>query len=201
MAARQRSQQQETELEKRYIQLTASFAMSPTNAPRFELFLGFHPLELRFLSVEEESTPLALLWWTRRKDLLSLSRPNSMEQLALLWLKHFPEIDDLFSRYKERSDFEEALAKEVLRHTEVLSLAYAFYPFISSSQIEQYSQVEAMQKKLQRAMEEKASSDSRAKSNIIWTLPFPAIGRFGQEIERRAGLSSRLKTRLSSCHC
>ncbi len=197
MTLRQRSQQQKTDFERRHIELTASFAMSPTDAPRFELFSGVHPLEQRHLSEEEEQYPLFLLRSVRRGDLLSLPYPNPMEQLALLWLKHFPEIDDLFSQYKEWSDFEEALTREVLRRIDVLNLAYAFYPCPSSSQFEQYPQVRAMQAKLQDTMEERISSDSRSKGKIVWTLPFPILGSFGQEVELRAGLSSRLKARLS----
>jgi Restriction endonuclease len=197
MASRQESQQQEMELERRNIELTASFAMSPTDAPCFELFSGVHPLEQRHLSEEEEQYPLFLLRSVRREELLSLSSPNTIEQLALLWLKYFPEIDDLFSQYKEWSDFEAALTREALRRIEVLNLAYAFYPIPSSNQFEQYPQIRAMQAQLQYTMEERISNDSRSKGKVTWTLPFPVIGSFGQEVERRAGLSSQLKARLS----
>ncbi len=197
MASHRHSRQQETEFERRNIMLTASFAMSPTDASRFELFSGVHPVELRHLSEDEEHYPLLLLRSVRREAILSLQHPNIMEQLALLWLKYFPEIDDLFSQYKQWPDLQKALTTEVLRRVEVLNLAYAFYPFISYSQTEQYSQVEAMQQKLQRAMEAKIDTDSRAKGKVVWTLPFPASGSFGQEVELRAGLSSRLKACLS----
>lgn len=195
MAAHQ--QQQESNFEGRRIELTASFAMPPTVAPRFELFSGVHPVEQRQLSEDEEQYPLFLLRFVRRRDLLSLQRPNKMEQLALLWLKHFPEIDDLFSQCEEWSDFNEVLAKDILRQVEILNLAYAFYPRPSSTQFEQYPQVRALQTKLQHVIEEKISGDRRSHGKIIWTLPFPALGFFGHEVELRAGLSSQLKGRLS----
>lgn len=197
MASRQQLPQQETEPERRNVELTASFVMSSADAARFELFLGFHPVEQRHLSEEEERYPLSFLRWVRREALHSLTQPNNMEQLALLWLKHFPEIDDLFSQHKEQTDFDAALRQAVLSRTEILHLAYAFYPPLSSSQFEQYPQIRAMQVELQYALEEKTYKDSRSKGKVTWTLPFPAIGPFGQEVEQCAGLSSRLKARLS----
>jgi len=196
MASHQQSKQ-ETSFERRYVELTASFAMSPMEAPRFELFSGIHPIEQRHLSEDEEQWPLFLLRSVRRSDLLSLQHPNTMEELALLWLKHFPEIDDLFSQCKEWSDFYEVLGKEILRQIEVLNLTYAFYPCPSSVQFGQYPQVRAMQTELQHLMEARISSDRRSKGKIVWTLPFPALGFFGREVELRAGLSPRLKDRLS----
>lgn len=193
----EQSEQVETHIKQPYVELTASFTMPPEVAPRFELFSGIHPVEQRHLSEDEEQYPLFLLRSVRRKDLLSLERPQTMERLALLWLKHFPEIDDYFSKCEEWADLYEILAKKLLQEIEVLNLAYAFYPLLESSQLELYRRIKEVQKALQYTMEERISGDSRSRGKITWTMPFPAIGSFGHEVEQKAGLSSRLKQKLA----
>lgn len=171
MASRQQSKQ-EASIEKRDVMLTASFAMSQEEAPRVELFSGIHPIEQRHFSEDEELWPLLILRMMRRSDLLTLQHPNIMEEIALLWLKHFPEIDGLISQCKDWSCF-------------------------SDDQFDQFSQVSDLQKEFHHMLVEKSSSDKRSAGKVVWTFPFPASGFWGREVELRAGLSSQLKDRLT----
>ncbi len=55
----------------KYTQITASLAIPPEAAPRFELMSGIHPDEERHLSEEEEIYPLELLRHVPHQGLLS----------------------------------------------------------------------------------------------------------------------------------
>jgi hypothetical protein len=54
-----------------------------------------------------------------------------------------------------------------------------------------------LQKELHHVLVEKSSSDQRSRGKVVWTFPFPASGFWGREVELQAGLSPRLKGRLS----
>lgn len=195
----QQQEQPDTGDTERYVEMTTSFAMPAQVAPRFELLIGFHPEEHRFLSEEEQEIPLNLLRFVRRQDLLTLPHPGAIEKLALLWLSYFPEIDDYFRKHKEQPELDRALIKIVLKEVDILYLAYAFYStqMDSHDQVEHHRSTRNVAQQVQRRIEERQSGDTRLRGKVAWTLPFPAAGPLGYEVEQRVGLSAKLKQGLS----
>jgi len=170
--------------------------MPPEVAPRFDLVNGFHPEEHRFLSEEEDILPLDFLRMVYRSAVLAIQHPQGIEQLALLWLKLFPDIDNDLS--KEDDDFYESLWKKVLKDVEILEVAYAFYPIdlCGDESVKKRRDTHAAAERIQRMIEERLRGDSRTQGKIIWTLPFPADGPLGKPVEDKIGLSLALKQRI-----
>lgn len=178
-------------------EITAALAMAPEVAPRFELMSGIHPDEERHLSEEEELYPLELLRHVSNRESLSTYippwfLPPNVGQLALLWLKFFPDIDKHFP--KRGQDLYESLWRDILEDTEVLNLAYAFYPWdFGGDWVRRHKEVESAAQRTQEMIEQQLDADLRARGKVTWIVPFPADGPLGRVIEEKVGLSSVLK--------
>jgi len=182
----------------KYVEITASFSVAKESSKRFDLLIGIHPEEKRFLT-EDEELPLDILQFMKRADLLSMEKPNSREKSALLWLSFFPQIDDYLSLNQDY--MYEALWNLSFEGVKILNIAYAFYPtdFYSKygkQNMLERKKVERAAKCFQQEIERRLTNDSRVQGKHTWTLPFPADGPLGRVVEQKAGLSVNLKNRI-----
>lgn len=160
-------------------------------APMFELANGFHPLEQRHLTEEEERYPLMLLRWVDHDQILNKANRTGIEELACLWIRLFPNIEDVI-RLPE-TDFYTYLWRELLTKVDPLIIAYTFQP-LDLTDVSRYRRVESERRKMQCRVEHVAAT--KRNGSVIWTLPFPALGPLGEAVEQRTGLSDDIKQEL-----
>lgn len=183
----------------KYVELTASFAVEPEFSKQFDLMCGLHPYEKRMLDEEEDNIPIEVLRFIRRSDLLSIKNPWKREKSALLWLEVFPEIDSMLElKYDE---ILHNLWKACFEKTQILRLAYAFYPTdlyskdgVKNHQINRLTRDTAA--KIQQEITEASDTDPRGVGKVLWTLPFNANCPLGDLVEEKVGLSQELKRKV-----
>ena len=175
-----------------YSEMTAAFAVTPEIAPLFELAIGFHPDKQRHMTEEEEYYPLSILRWVDREQLVGKATLTEFEKLALMWLRWFPEIEDIV--HLPARNFYACIWEELMKKIDPVIIAYAFYALDLAEQPES-KQVRLRQRGMQRHIEQLAVE--KEKRRIIWTLPFPALSPLGEPVERKSGLSAQIKRRLA----
>jgi hypothetical protein len=174
-----------------YVEMIGALSAERQDAARLELLLGWHPERQRWMTEEEERA------W---EDLQYLSA-SALEEDGVsgpwidaleLWGRYFPELrEDRGRRMKVKE-----LWGLTLRRVDVLRLGYAFYPVLDHDPNrpgERFTAIQERAREIQRAIEEGIGTDARAKGRITWTLPFPADGPLGSQVEIRAGLSHVLR--------
>ena len=178
----------------KYQELTASFAVAPENSDRFNLMLGFHPYEKRFLDENEDDIPIEVLRFMQRSDLLSIENPRKREKSALLWLQLFPEIDSMITL--SYNEILHNLWKSCLKKTQILRLAYAYYQKNGAEFHRVNRQTRNKAANIQQEIADASNTDARAVGKVLWTLPFSADCPLGRLVEGEAGLSQELKKRV-----
>lgn len=172
--------------------LVGAFAMTPEIEPRFRLAMGWHPIHQRKMTEAEEQTPLAMLRWIDRAQLLDSMVDDLNLEICRLWLKYYPELPELIRfGYDE---FCKALWRAVLEDAKPVAMGYGYYhgyednPGVFSASKDRADALQQQVKNL---------ALQRSPGKITWVMPFPAAGPLGVVVEEKIGLSAAIRDGLT----
>jgi hypothetical protein len=178
-----------------YVEMMAALSAASPEAARLELLLGWHPQHGRWLT-EEEERAWEDLFYISPEALDEESYGQPWVEALRLWDRNFPEL-----RGEDRQRWSaEDLWRVTLQKVTILRIGYAFLPVVGEGDphrpFDKYKDARQRARELQRQIEDGAAADERSRGKITWTLPFPANGPLGKQVEARAGLSRSLKEGL-----
>ncbi len=172
--------------------IVGAFAMTPEIEPRFELVMGWHPVNQRKMTEAEKRTPLAMLRWIDHAQLLGSMVDDPNLEICRLWLKYYPELPELM-RFGH-DEFYKALWRAVLEDAKPVAMGYGYYHGYEDNP-EVFSASKDRADALQQQVEDLAFQRSPGK--ITWVMPFPAAGPLGDVVEGKIGLSAALRDGLT----
>ncbi|MBN1348779.1 restriction endonuclease [candidate division KSB1 bacterium] len=179
------------EQSKKYIEIVSALTTDKEFGPALDLMKGFHPIEKRWLTEEEDREPLSLLKWVYRDQIINPKYSTNMIKLAQLWLKYFPEIDDIISL--NHREFDLALWEIAFKRITPKHVTYVFYP---DNVNETYHKTRDLSNNAVDKISRSIAKNPAFQNMYYWVFSFPAKGPLGDTIEKNVGLTKSLKNNL-----
>lgn len=176
-----------------YSEYIVSFSIPQERINQFELLIGFHPLEKRFFSEEEERLFCRFLQFVDQNTLSKCDYKEKYQKVAKLYLEEFPEL----RHFEYNEDITKYLWRNYIDYFEVIELGYLFPKQINYDWEKHKNSILIENKRIRDEINQKTDDKLKGTGHIAWTINIPVNSFVGDLIEQLSGISKEIKEHYS----